>query len=78
MVFVDVTRQPKSAARKPNMLKLSSVIEVSIMPPTTGSRDNHTLLSNTFLHTSHCKSTVTEYLISYSDGATQSLAIHGQ
>jgi hypothetical protein len=53
MVFVDVARQPTMAAQKPNMLKLSSVTEVSRIPPTIGTKEAQTRHSKCFLHTNH-------------------------
>jgi hypothetical protein len=50
MVFVDVARQPTMAAQKPNMLKLSSVIEVRSIPPTIGTSEAH-------MRTNHCRIT---------------------
>ncbi len=58
MVFVEVTMQPRNAAKNPARLKLSSVKEVSTMPPTTGSSDSHTRWSKVLPHTSHCNTTV--------------------
>jgi hypothetical protein len=57
MVFVEVARQPKSAAQKPNTLKLSSVTEVSSIPPTIGTKEAQMRHSKYFLHTNHCKIT---------------------
>lgn len=57
MVFVEVTTQPKKAAKKPAILKLSSVTEVSTIPPTMGISESQTRRSNDFFHTSHCNAT---------------------
>jgi len=53
MVFVDVARQPTMAAQKPNMLKLSSVMEVSRIPPTIGIKEAQMRHSKYFLQTNH-------------------------
>jgi hypothetical protein len=58
MVLVEVARQPKSAAQKPNILKLSSVTDVSSIPPTIGTKEAQMRHSKYFLHTNHCKITV--------------------
>jgi hypothetical protein len=57
MVFVDVARQPTMAAQKPKTLKLSSVIEVSNIPPTIGTSEAHMRHSNCLLQTNHCRIT---------------------
>lgn len=58
MVFVDVAKQPNNAAQKPNILKLSSVIDVRRIPPTMGTREAQIRQSKYFLQTSHCNTTV--------------------
>jgi hypothetical protein len=61
MVLVDVARQPTIAAQKPNMLKLSSVIDVNMIPPTIGTREAHMRHSKYFLQTNHCRITVLQW-----------------
>uniref|UniRef100_A0A0A9GZ82 Uncharacterized protein n=1 Tax=Arundo donax TaxID=35708 RepID=A0A0A9GZ82_ARUDO len=58
MVFVDVAKHPTMAAQKPNMLKLSSVMEVSRIPPTIGTKEAQMRHSKYFFHTNHCRITV--------------------
>jgi hypothetical protein len=58
MVFVEVAKHPNKAAQNPNILKLSSVIDVRRIPPTMGMREAQMRQSKYFLHTSHCKTTV--------------------
>jgi hypothetical protein len=53
MVFVEVARQPTMAAQKPNVLKLSSVTDVSRIPPTIGTKEAQMRHSKYFLQTNH-------------------------
>lgn len=55
---MEVARHPNNAAQNPNILKLSSVTDVSIIPPTMGTKEAHIRQSKYFLHTSHCKTTI--------------------
>lgn len=58
MVFVDVATQPNKAAQNPSMLKLSSVIEETRIPPTMGTREAQIRQSKYFFQISHCNMTV--------------------
>jgi hypothetical protein len=61
IVLVEVTKHPMKAARNPKMLKLVSVIDVSMMPPTTGTSESHTRRSKFLLQINHCKTTALCY-----------------